>query len=144
MIYIFLAFETALLAIFGVNITTIKIVLAPDILIVLGFTWIFFFRQLKITVMQQKGLGKSFMICSVLFAYTLFSLIYLFYYLLETQYKEDTMTVYYLVSLFSAAVMSAGIRIEVNRLRKIRELKNTRKELAALYGQKDKPYLRPI
>jgi hypothetical protein len=142
MIYFFLAFETVLLTIFGVNITTIKIVLAPDILIVLGFTSIFFFRQMRLTVTQQKGLGKSFMICSVLFAYTLFALIYLFYYLLETPYKDDTMIVYHLVSLFSAAIMSAGIRIEINRIKKIRELKHTRKELAALYG-KDKPYLRP-
>jgi EamA domain-containing membrane protein RarD len=83
------------------------------------------------------------MICSVLFAYTLFALIYLFYYLLETPYKEDTMIVYHLVSLFSATIMSAGIRIEVNRIKKIRELNKTRRELAALYGQKDTSYLRP-
>jgi hypothetical protein len=143
-IYFFLVFEAAMLAIFGVNITTIKIVLAPDIIIVLAFTSIFFFRQLKLTVTQQKGLGKSFMICAVLFAYTLFGLIYLFYYLLETPYKGDAMIVYHLASLFSAGIMSAGIRIEVNRIRKINELKHTRRELAALYGQKEKPYLRPI
>jgi hypothetical protein len=141
-IYAFLVFETALLGIFGINITTIKIVLAPDILIVLSFTSIFFFRQIKLTVMQQKGLGKSFMICSVMFAYTLFGLIYLFYYLLETPYKKDTMIVYHIVSLLTATIMTVGIRIEVNRIRKIKELKHTRKELAALYGYKDKPYLR--
>ena len=142
-IYIFLAFEIVVLAILGFTIATIKVVLAPDILIVLGFTSIFFFRQIKITVMQQKGLGKTFMICAVLFAYTLFALIYLFYYLLETPYKEDTMIVYHLVSLLSAGIMSAGIRIEVNRIKKIKELNKTRRELAALYGKKDTTYLRP-
>jgi hypothetical protein len=142
-IYGFLAFEAVVLAFLGFTVKTIKVTLGPDIIIVLAFTTIFFIRQIKLTVTQQKGLGKTFMICAVLFAYTLFGLIYLFYYLLETPYITDTMIVYHLVSLFSAGVMTAGIRIEVNRLRKIKELKHTRKELAALYGQKDTPFLRP-
>jgi hypothetical protein len=61
--------------------------------------------------------------------------VYIFYYLLKNkQYKQDAQLVYYLVTLLSAGLMSIGIIIENKRIKKIGELKNTRKELATLYG----------
>lgn len=77
------------------------------------------------------------MISSVLLAYTIFSLVYIFYYLLKNkQYRADAQLVYYVVTILSAILMSIGIVIENKRIRKLSELKNTRKELATLYGEK--------
>jgi hypothetical protein len=131
----FLAFEAIILAGFGFNVKTVKIVLGPDIAIILTITSAFFLRNVRLAIVNQKSLGKATMIFSVLLAYSIFSLVYIFYYLLKNQqYKEDAQLVYYLVILLSTILMSIGIIIENKRIKKLSELKNTRKELATLYG----------
>ena len=59
-----------------------------------------------------------------------------FYWLIKNQqYRKDAELVYYVVSILSALLMSAGIIIENKRIKKLDELKNTRKELATIYGK---------
>jgi hypothetical protein len=134
-IFIFLAFEAVILVIFGFSIRTVKIVLGPDIAIILVLSFSFFLRNVRLAITNQKSLGKAIMVSSVLLAYTIFSLVYIFYYLLKNkQYKQDAQLVYYLVTLLSAVLMSVGVIIENKRIKKLGELRNTRKELATLYG----------
>lgn len=134
-ILIFLAFEAIIVAGYGFNVTSVKIILGPDIAIILTITSLFFLRNVRLAIVNQKSLGKATMIFSVLLAYSIFSLVYIFYYLLKNQqYKEDAQLVYYLVILLSTILMSIGIVIENKRIKKLGELKNTRKELATLYG----------
>jgi hypothetical protein len=135
-IFIFLAFEAVIMVIFGFSIRTVKIILGPDIAIILVLSFLFFLRNVRLAITNQKSLGKAIMVSSVLVAYTIFSLVYIFYYLLKNkQYKQDAQLVYYLVTLLSAVLMSIGIFIENKRIKKLSELKHTRKELATLYGQ---------
>lgn len=135
MIVGFIVFEAIILAAFGFTVKTVKIVLGPDIAMILTITTIFFLRNVRLAIVNQKSLGKATMIFSVLLAYSIFSLVYIFYYLLRNQqYKEDAQLVYYLVILLSTILMSIGIIIENKRIKKLGELKNTRKELATLYG----------
>jgi hypothetical protein len=135
LILVFIAFEAVILAAYGFNVQTVKIVLGPDIAIILAITSLFFLRNVRLAIVNQKSLGKATMIFSVLLAYSIFSLVYIFYYLLRNkQYREDAQLVYYLVILLSTILMSIGIIIENKRIKKLGELKNTRKELATLYG----------
>jgi hypothetical protein len=135
-IFIFLAFEAVIMVIFGFSIRTVKIILGPDIAIILVLSFLFFLRNVRLAITNQKSLGKAIMVSSVFLAYSIFSLVYIFYYLLKNkQYKQDAQLVYYLVTLLSAVLMSIGIFIENKRIKKLSELKYTRKELATLYGQ---------
>jgi EamA domain-containing membrane protein RarD len=92
-------------------------------------------RKARLAITSHKNLGKAFMISSVLLAYCIFSLVYIYYYLLKTPDKNGAEVLYYLVSFLSAILMSIGILIENKRIKKLNELKNTRKELAAIYGE---------
>ena len=84
--------------------------------------------------MLQKGLSKTLMIFSVLFAYMLYALVYLFFYVLDTPDKNDTIMMYYIASFLSTIIMCLGLMSENKRIKKINELRNTRKELASIYN----------
>src|SRR5258708_27427941 len=133
-IYGFIAYEIVMIAIWGMNVKAITAILGPGLVIILIPTFMFFLRQLKLIVTLQKGLSKTLMIFSVLFAYMLYGLVYLFFYVLDTPDKGDTIMMYYIVSLLSTIIMCLGLFAENKRIRKIKELRNTRKELASIYN----------
>ena len=133
-IYGFICYEIVMIAIWGMNVKAITAILGPDLIVILIPTVFFFLRQLRIMVTMQKGLSKTLMIFSVLFAYVLYGLVYLFYYVLETPDKGDTITMYYITSLLSTIIMCIGLMSENKRIKKIKELRNTRKELASIYN----------
>ena len=134
-IYGFLAYEIVMIATRGMNVKAITAILGPGIVVILILTFIFFLRQIKLIVTFQKGLSKTLMIFSVMFAYMLYGLVYLFFYVLDTPDKTDTITMYYIASLLSTIIMSMGLFTENKRIKKINELRNTRKELASIYNQ---------
>jgi len=135
-IFIFLAFEAIIVFIYGFNVQTVKIILGPDIMIIIVLSFLFFMRNVRLAVTNLKSLGKAIIASSVLLSYTIFTVVYIFYYLFKNkQYRDDAELVYYLVTILSVILMSAGIVIENKRIRKLGELKNTRKELATIYGK---------
>lgn len=137
MIFAFLVFEAAVVVFFGFTIKTVKIILAPDLAFILALSFMFFVRNVRLAITNSKSLGKAIMISSVLLSYTIFSIAYIFFYILPNkQYREDAMLISYLVTIISGLIMAIGILIENKRLKKLDELKNTRKELATIYGEK--------
>jgi len=77
------------------------------------------------------------MASSVFISYVIFSIVYIFYYLMKNeQYQGDAELIYYLINILSAILMTMGILIENKRFKKLGELKHTRKELATIYGEK--------
>ena len=136
-IYVFLGFEAIILAVFGFNVKAIKIILGPDIVLIGVTSFLFFLRYVRLSVSNAKNMGKAVMASSVFISYVLFSIVYVFYYLLKNQqYRVDAELIYYLVTLLSTILMSIGILIENKRLKKLDELRHTRKELATIYGEK--------
>ena len=136
-IYIFLGFEAIILLVFGFNVKAIRIILAPDIALIVAISFSFFIRYVRLSVSNTKSLGKAVMAPSVFISYVLFSIVYVFYYLIKNQqYRVDAELIYYLVSILSAILMSIGILIENKRFKKLDELRHTRKELATIYGEK--------
>jgi hypothetical protein len=136
-LFAFIGFEAIILVIYGFSLKAVKIILGPDIAVVWIYSFMFFLRNVRLAITNSKATGKAVMASSVLLSYTIFSLVYIFYYLANnTQYQDDSRLIYYLVTIISALLMSIGILIENKRLKKLDELKNTRKELAAIYGEK--------
>lgn len=150
-IFIFLTFEAIVLVVFGFNIKSVKIILGPDIALIGTLSFLFFLRNVRLAITNRKSLGKAIMASSVLLSYTIFTVVYVFYYLLKIkQYQDDARDLYYLVTILSVLLMSIGITIENKRIKKLGELKNTRKELATIYGEtkaaalkKDSRFLKP-
>jgi hypothetical protein len=131
----FAAFELIVLGFTGFTVDAVRIVLGPDVVIVTGLSFVFFLRNVKLAVMNSKAMGKAIMSCSVLVSYTIFCLVYIFYYLVKNlQYRHDAQLIFYLVSILAAMLMAIGILIENKRIKKLGELKHTRKELAIIYG----------
>lgn len=136
-ILIFLGFEAIILAVYGFNVRAIRIILGPDIALIVAISFSFFMRYVRLSVSNPKSIGKAVMASSVFISYAIFSIVYVFYYLMKNErYQDDAETVYYLVVILSATLMAIGILIENKRFKKLDELKNTRKELATIYGEK--------
>ena len=138
----FICFEILLILLQGFNIDTVTIIMAPGLLLTVFFCIHFFIRQTKITVMHRKATGKSLMTAALLFAYGCYSIIYLMYYVFKTHLNgtvikqkdvEDTFLVYFMVVTVSSLLMGAGIIIEKGRIKRLNELKITRKELSSVY-----------
>jgi hypothetical protein len=132
-------FELVIVSLRGFSVASITIILAPNLLIILGFCFYFFFRQIRITIANNKGMGKSLMVSSLLFAYGCYSIIYVMYYVLKTPHIADTFLVYFMVTTFSSFLMAAAIIIESKRIRKLEEVKIARKELLSIYDGNQKP-----
>lgn len=134
----FVLFEIIVVSIAGLNTDAITIILGPGVSIILLICIYFFIRQTKIAITHRKATGKAVIAASLLFAYGCFGLIYLMYYVFKTPYVEDTFLVYFLVATVSSVMMSAGIIIEEKRIRKLTELRITRRELSDIYADEKK------
>ena len=130
----FIAFEIAIVLIYGYNKAALTIIMAPGLAAVLFFTAVFFVRQIKITIQHQKATGKALMLSSLLFAYGCYSLIYIMYYLMQNQDVADIFIMYFIVTILSAVLLSIGMIFENKRIKKLKELKLVRKELSMVYG----------
>lgn len=135
---VFLLFEIVVIALVGLNTDAITVILGPGILILCGLFMYFFIRQTKITIMHRKGTGKALMAAALLFAYGCFGIIYLMYYIFKTPFIEDIFLVYFLVVTFSSLLVTTGIIVEEKRIRKLNELKITRRELSDMYANDKK------
>jgi hypothetical protein len=123
--------------VFGFNVKAIRIILAPDIALVVAISFSFFLRYVRLSVSHPKNTGKAVMASAVFISYVIFSMVFIFYYLVKNErYHVDAELIYYLVSILSAVLMAMGILIENKRFKKLDELRHTRKELATIYGEK--------
>lgn len=143
LIAFFIGFEIVVLSIKGINTEAITIILGPGILIILSLALYFFLKQAKIAISHGKATGKALITASLLFAYGCYGIVYLIYYVFKAhiekngtvseQYVADTFLVYFFVTTFSSVLMCTGVIIERRRIKKLNELKVTRKELSAIY-----------
>ena len=74
------------------------------------------------------------MVLSILLAYVVYSFIYVVFYLLDTQFVEDTKLIFFLVTSIAPILLCIGLMAERKRVTQLAELHKTREELKALYG----------
>lgn len=130
---VFILFEFTVMFITGFNINGLTIILGPGVIIITGFCLHFFIRYATMTIEHHKATGKAFIAGSLLFAYGCFSIIYVMYYVLKVEQVADTFLIYFLATSISAILMSIGLIAEWKRIKKVKELKITRKELSEMY-----------
>jgi hypothetical protein len=143
LIGIFILFECIVVAIYGVTYTSLSIIIGPGLLLVAGFWLHFFVKLAKRAIEFKKFTGKAIISASLVFAFGCYLFIYLMYYIFKTHmengvvradYVADTFLVYYIVSSLSSILLTAGIIIESKRVKKVNELKITRRELFSIYS----------
>src|ERR1051326_2647305 len=106
-IIIFLVFEAIILMIYGLTVQSVKIILAPDIAVIIVLSFLFFMRNVRLAVTNLKSLGKPIIASSVLLSYTIFPVVYIFFYLFTNKrYRDDAELVYYLVTILSVVLIS--------------------------------------
>lgn len=129
----YIIYELAVVAIMGYNVTAMTIILGPGIVIVGGFALYFFARYAKQAIESMKSAGKAFIGASLVLAYGSYLLIYIMFYIVRTKEVADTFLLYYMVSVIASSILTTGIFLEGRRVRKIRELQVTRRELREVY-----------
>ena len=134
----FIVFEIIVLFIHGYNKTTTNTVLVPGLSMVMLLSLFLFAKQVKVTVVNNKTLGKLLMITSVVFAYAGYSFLFIFFYLLKRLSFTDANLLYFLLTVFSSVLVSAGIYAERRRVNQLREIEQSRRELRELYGDEKK------
>ena len=133
----FIVFEIIILAVFGFTAKATTIILAPGLVLTLAISLMVFMHQVKIAVENHKAIGKALMSASLLFAYVGYCFVYSVFYLMKTTNKEDAFIVFFLITIFSSVIMSAGIFLERKRVQQLLELQTTREELKAIYGEEE-------
>jgi len=133
-LYIFVGYELFIIALHGFTVEANVYVLGPGILIILMFSISLFMRQIRITIVQGKGLGKTLMLASIVFSYGCFSIIYLFHYIQQIKAVNDIFLLYFITSLVTSIIMAAGLLLVNKHLKTLNELRQTRKELQVFFN----------
>jgi hypothetical protein len=141
----FVLYEAVVLTVVGFNFDAITIIIGPGLLIVCGLCLFFFIRHTKQAIEKRKATGKALIVTALLFGYGCYFIIYLLYYVFKAQnnangepneqYVNDTFLVFFIATSLSAFLMCIGLLVEQKRIRKLKELMVTRKELSSLYTE---------
>ena len=131
----FIAYEVVMTCIHGFKPIAIVYIMGPGYILVLGYAFYLFVKQVKFSIMHGKNHGRMFMLASIFFAYACYTLIYYFDSLVKTPFKGDTELLYFISSIVSSIVMTVGLHLMRRRMKELQSLKLTRKELALFFGQ---------
>lgn len=85
------------------------VVLGLGLLLVLIYSSLFFMQQIKSSITQRTETGKAFMISSILFAYSCYSVIFLIKYVFRSTNTEDLFTLYEMSTFISTILLIIGI-----------------------------------
>lgn len=129
----FSAYEIIILFQYQLQPISSMYIMGPGIVLILFYSMYLFINNIKSTIVQGKGVGKTLMITSILFAYGCYFLVYLFAYIQRTSNRKDVFIIYYLASIIFSVLMSAGLIWVKKRLRQIKEVQTTRKELSVFF-----------
>jgi hypothetical protein len=134
MIVLFIAYEIVVTYFHGFNSTAVGYILGPGLVLILGYSFFLFVRQVKFTIMHGKNQGRTLMLASTLFAYACYVLIYYFYYIQKTPDTQDTLLLYFISSFIGSIIMALGLHLMRKRMKELATLKVTRKELALFFS----------
>jgi hypothetical protein len=140
MLFIISAFvflEIVSIVAFGFSAKAAQITTLPGLVLTLGFALYFFIPQLKLTIVHQKGIGKALILSCIFFTTLGYGYTFSVLNFVDPRFKGDARLIFFLVSIMSAISISVGIIMEQRKIRQLEELKTTREELKALYGEEE-------
>jgi hypothetical protein len=129
----FIVFEAAVFFQLGLHARSSVYVLGPGTLLIFGYSLFFFAHYGKISVVQGRSTGKTFMLVAILFSYVVFLMLYYLHYLMHTSAIADVYLIYYIGLFVSSVFMSIGLACIIKRTRELEELQLTRRELALFF-----------
>ncbi|MDX2047929.1 MAG: hypothetical protein SFU87_14155 [Chitinophagaceae bacterium] len=106
---LFIVFEIITVITMGISVTAITVILAPGLLLTLGLSLFFFGNTIKIIISDRIKPAKGLMVSAIAFSYSCFLILYILFYIVKTKNTDDCFFMYYLSSLISGVVMSAGL-----------------------------------
>lgn len=133
--YIFLAYEVMIVSIHNFSFNSVVYILGPGICVILMYSFYLLIRQLKFSIYHGKNHGRVLILASIFFDCFSSLLIYIFNYILKTPFHDDVFTLYYMSSIVSSTVMAIGLYMMRSRMRELKSIQTTRKELALFFGQ---------
>lgn len=132
-----LAYALGVGILIGFNRESTVWVSGPGLLLVTAICIRFFIQKTEAAITNNKYLGKAIIIAGFLFAFVCYAFLYVTHYLAADPVKSDNFTIYFICTTISPAIVAIGILMEKNRLRELREIQVTRKELAKIYGEEE-------
>jgi len=130
----FLAYEIAVIITTGFNQNSIAYVLGPGIPVVLFYTTYLFVKQVKFTIMHGKNHGRTLMLTSIFFSFSCYELIFYFFYIQKTPYRDDIRLLLFISTFIASVIMAIGLYLMRKRMKELQSLKITRKELALFFS----------
>lgn len=143
-LFSFLAFEIIVIASLGMNNRAARIATIPGLALSLSFTLYFFINQVKLAIMYHKGVGKALIVASLFFATMGYGYTFVVLNFVNKAYAKDAQIIFFLISILSGISMSIGLLFEQKRIRQLEELRTTREELKALYGEEEEQKATPF
>jgi len=135
----FIVFEIVLIILFGITVKTITLTMAPGLLIVFGYSLIYFVYTVKRSFVHNKFIGKAIMASSLSFAYGCFIIMYVLHYVIKLPDIPNLFLIYYFITIIYCGIMSVGLYIESKRKKRLYELLVTRRELMSFFADENKP-----
>jgi len=139
MLAVFIVFEIILITMFGITIKTITLTMGPGLLIVFGYSLVYFVYTVKRSFIHNKFIGKAVIASSLSFAYGCFIIIYVMHYLIQLPDIPNLFLIYYFITIIYCGILSVGLYIESKRKKKLHELLITRRELMRFFSDVKKP-----
>lgn len=130
-----LAYTAVMISVHGYNRHTTLYTIAPAHFLCLVFTAILTWQHIRVAVHRQRSTGKAFMSASLLFGFGCYTMLYIIFFLVKGTSPADALIIYFMASLLSSGFFAVGLFFEAGRVRRLRELQITRRELNMIYGQ---------
>lgn len=109
-------------------------IVAPGLLVVLGYTMFLLLRQLKFTMIHGKNIGRVMMLAAILFSYCSYALVFYTYFIQKQTDITGIYALYFISSTIASILMAIGLFMMRHRIRELQELKVVRKELQMVFG----------
>src|SRR5678810_299881 len=99
MLAVFIVFEIILITMFGITIKTITLTMGPGLLIVFGYSLVYFVYTVKRSFIHNKFAGKAIVASALTFAYGCFIIIYPMHYIFHLQDLSSLFLIYYFITI---------------------------------------------
>ena len=126
----YIIFDLVIYLVMGMTIPSLTIIIGPGLLIVTAFSFYFFVEYLKKAIMKRKETGRAFLSGAIVFAYLCFTLIYILFYLMKSNYVSDIYTIYYITFIiFSTCLITGLLLIMASKRPSKAKIQETKKEI---------------
>ncbi len=130
----FLLYEGVLLSLVGYNKLSNIIAMGTGIALMIILGLYFFRKQIKTGAIFKKNPGRLWISAAVTFTYCAYAIVYTLFYLTNVERVDyAAFILYFFSTFFSTTAFCVGIYHEGLRVKKLKELRQSRRELHEIY-----------